>query len=374
MTLRRERRSRWTLEPLAAELDVRAADRIVDEPGGTAAPSCRALPLQWPGSQWPEPLICSVTNTAKRQPMHLVTSVAELALESKSLEDFHDRFLSVTGSHLGGAAGGVLVVGRDGHGDVANSLGNAGAYGAMAFTTGREFSAREMQACLGSASFLSSRDVFPLSRQEELTVFRDYLGPLHANNFVFRMWCTPRRLHFVAFVQQGHSERSNRRMIPRLNSIFPVMALTERLFSRTSAPATDPNRELTREYNLTTAEHETLKLVLRGLTNPEIAVVLGLSVNTVRNRVSECYRKLNVSRRAEAAFVLDSVDADTTPPERSAWDEYRSVVARARSRLQRGYPALHTPRALDANPIVNGTREYCDTACGSSERKLASDR
>lgn len=64
------------------------------------------------------------------------------------------------------------------------------------------------------------------------------------------------------------------------------------------------NPELTRELSpfpeLSTREREMLDLIARGMTNPEIADELGLSIKTVRNRVSIIFSKLQVKSRSEA--------------------------------------------------------------------------
>lgn len=53
-------------------------------------------------------------------------------------------------------------------------------------------------------------------------------------------------------------------------------------------------------HALTPRELEVLKLLVRGLTNREIAKVLGNSENTVRNHTIRIFAKLYVSDRAEA--------------------------------------------------------------------------
>jgi two-component system NarL family response regulator len=54
------------------------------------------------------------------------------------------------------------------------------------------------------------------------------------------------------------------------------------------------------QHQLTPRELEVLKLLVRGLTNREIAKVLGNSENTVRNHTIHIFSKLYVSDRAEA--------------------------------------------------------------------------
>jgi two-component system, NarL family, response regulator len=53
--------------------------------------------------------------------------------------------------------------------------------------------------------------------------------------------------------------------------------------------------------NLTARELEILKMVVKGLTNKQIARVLRISSHTVRNHVNSIIEKLDVSDRTEAA-------------------------------------------------------------------------
>lgn len=70
-------------------------------------------------------------------------------------------------------------------------------------------------------------------------------------------------------------------------------------FAAPQAPATFPE--------LTERERAILTLLAQGLTNAAIAERLGLSVKTVRNRVSDIFSKLHVSDRAEA--IIKARDA-----------------------------------------------------------------
>jgi DNA-binding NarL/FixJ family response regulator len=56
--------------------------------------------------------------------------------------------------------------------------------------------------------------------------------------------------------------------------------------------------------NLTAREEEVLRLVAQGYINKEIADTLGISLETVRQHLKNCYAKLHVRTRTEAAMKV----------------------------------------------------------------------
>lgn len=58
------------------------------------------------------------------------------------------------------------------------------------------------------------------------------------------------------------------------------------------------------EHPLTPREEEVLQLVARGLINKEIADHLGVTTETVRMHLKNCYAKLHVNSRTAAAMKL----------------------------------------------------------------------
>jgi DNA-binding NarL/FixJ family response regulator len=60
-----------------------------------------------------------------------------------------------------------------------------------------------------------------------------------------------------------------------------------------------------RDQTLSEREVDILRLAKRGLPNPQIAQSLRISAGTVRNHLSEIYRKLNVHTRYEALQVAE---------------------------------------------------------------------
>lgn len=61
---------------------------------------------------------------------------------------------------------------------------------------------------------------------------------------------------------------------------------------------------------LTPRQQDVLRLVARGLTNREIAGVLGLSEGTVKNHVAAILERLEISNRTEAAWVVRELGLD----------------------------------------------------------------
>jgi DNA-binding CsgD family transcriptional regulator len=55
---------------------------------------------------------------------------------------------------------------------------------------------------------------------------------------------------------------------------------------------------------VTNRERDVCALFSRGLTYDEVAHVLGISVNTVRQHVRSLYKKLDVSSKIEAVLAL----------------------------------------------------------------------
>ncbi len=66
---------------------------------------------------------------------------------------------------------------------------------------------------------------------------------------------------------------------------------------------------------LTDREQEVLRLIAKGYSRPEVAKLLGISLNTVSGYTKTIYQKLNITSRAEAvveAVKLGLIDRDIT--------------------------------------------------------------
>ena len=60
-------------------------------------------------------------------------------------------------------------------------------------------------------------------------------------------------------------------------------------------------------HQLTVREREVLELCYDGMTNPEIAAALYISLNTVKRHLHNIFEKLDVSTRIELVHMVSSV-------------------------------------------------------------------
>jgi len=61
---------------------------------------------------------------------------------------------------------------------------------------------------------------------------------------------------------------------------------------------------------LTPREREVLQLIAQGMSNAEIAAALFISEHTVKNHVSNIYRKLGDNDRTRVALLARAQDAE----------------------------------------------------------------
>lgn len=57
-------------------------------------------------------------------------------------------------------------------------------------------------------------------------------------------------------------------------------------------------------FALTEKEFEVAKYLVQGCTNFEIMEKTGISVNTIKKRITSIFQKMGVSNRTSAAFLL----------------------------------------------------------------------
>ncbi len=88
-----------------------------------------------------------------------------------------------------------------------------------------------------------------------------------------------------------------------LRAVYPKLERPLAAYAATLLPASVPGQGAVPSAlpeSLSPQEQRVLRLLVAGLSNPEIARELVVSPNTVKTQVKSIYRKLNVSTRDEA--------------------------------------------------------------------------
>lgn len=150
-------------------------------------------------------------------------------------------------------------------------------------------------------------DVFSADERRNLPFYAELVQPQGIASQI----CAPLTFHGrwtgqLNLCRHG-TGRFRGRDLDRMLRLLPIITLSHAAVDalvvvpddRRAAPAeTDPQRRLTRR------EDEIVDLVCRGLTNGEIAAVLGTRPNTVRNQLASIFKKLDVASRAELAGLV----------------------------------------------------------------------
>lgn len=159
-------------------------------------------------------------------------------------------------------------------------------------------------------------DVLSRRRRDQLALYREQLRPRGVTVMLTSMWLAPGG-NGVGF-HLARTGRGARFRAPELE-LAAVLLPTIRL-ACAFARQLEQERTLSdgsfeawgEQMGLTTAEAQVAAIVARGLTNREVAKLLGMSVFTVRNHLVSVFRKGNLSTRAELAYV-SSTEAPFDP-------------------------------------------------------------
>jgi DNA-binding NarL/FixJ family response regulator len=67
------------------------------------------------------------------------------------------------------------------------------------------------------------------------------------------------------------------------------------------------NKTQNQDYNLSAREKEVLDFITKGLEYKEIAMQMNVSPNTIRNHISNVYKKLHVTSKVQAINVYNQI-------------------------------------------------------------------
>jgi DNA-binding CsgD family transcriptional regulator len=188
-----------------------------------------------------------------------------------------------------------------------------------------ELSAQEL-AGFSAVAPAVDLDVVSSARRRELQVYRELLSPHGIKSFVTNVWRAPWGVfgfHLGRTNGRPFAERETR----QLRLLTPCVKLGQGLFAKEQpTPHCLEAEWWASEWSLSSREREVARLVMRGLSNPEIALLLRVSTHTVRNHLVNVFRKADVSNRTELVFTMVASPKQTRHERRrrtgSAWSTF----------------------------------------------------
>jgi DNA-binding CsgD family transcriptional regulator len=170
---------------------------------------------------------------------------------------------------------------------------------------------REAMSALGGVA--QDSEVFDARQRERNPWFVDVVRPLGMKHM---LWAEVRLgsqdLAVIGLARGDAGRRFNPGIQEFLRQLVPAVALAESLLQlRAAAPAIERSKsanswDASAEPELTPREREVLELFEHGASYQDVARMLQISVNTVRDYVRNIYEKLHVTSKVEAVMKLRS--------------------------------------------------------------------
>jgi len=195
--------------------------------------------------------------------------------------------------------------------------------------------------------FTAASEVFEARRRERLSIFTEFLIPRGLNQATVGFWVIDGRAWSLGLMRGGRGFPD--RALTRLNALLPhlkaaLRARTWRPYDEGSSSTRLADASISgRPWGLTVVQERTMNLVVRGLTNKEVAGLLGTSANTVRNTLVQVFEKVGVTRRSELAFIVRSGPRDGDPC------DPRDVLAHQRAFIETVASRSRTEAAASAH-------------------------
>lgn len=141
-------------------------------------------------------------------------------------------------------------------------------------------------------------EILTTRERRERPFYREVMRPLRLrSSLVTVVTMRGEALSTVYFGWTG-TARPSRRALDAMRAALPILALGERLHADTPVC----------HVGLSPRERQVLGMLVRGLTNKEIATLLGTALGTVKNQVASLLRKTGTSNRSELAYWTASND------------------------------------------------------------------
>lgn len=190
-------------------------------------------------------------------------------------------------------------------------------------------------------------DVWSRERQNELAVFRELLNPTGMRHMIVRTSIRHGNIAGFNLERRSDSFPFSERDLHLVDLAAPFLHMAEVL--SLEAPSEELPAEMAATYGLTAREVAFVTLAAKGLTNGEIALLNGISHNTVRNTLVRIFEKVGVSNRAELAYTAmrKQGTAPTIPPRAApVADDGLQAFAKRVERASTLAPANRPPRPV----------------------------
>lgn len=205
-----------------------------------------------------------------------------------------------------------------------------------------EISAEEVAQYTGHARFY--QEIWSPQRRAEMALFREVLLPSGMKHMIVRVsiW----HENIAGFnLERRTDEPFTKHDLHLVDVIAPflhtveVLTLGDQDESRLDAFAA--------QHRLTALQREYVAMASRGLQNGEIAELMGVSVNTVRNTLAKVFEKVGVSNRAELSFIAAGHERGApivAPRPRLSEDGMEAFAARVKAAsVERRDPSSSAP-------------------------------
>lgn len=143
-------------------------------------------------------------------------------------------------------------------------------------------------------------DVWPRSRQRELAVFNEVLRPTGMRHMLVRASVRHGNVAGFNLERRGLSVAFSEADLRLVDVVAPFLHIVEVLTLGASDFGLDG---FAAAHRLSRREAEFVDLVVKGLQNAEIAMLVRVSTNTVRNTLAKVFEKVGVATRSELAYA-----------------------------------------------------------------------
>lgn len=152
------------------------------------------------------------------------------------------------------------------------------------------------------------QDIWPPERRREMAVFNEVLDPAGVTEMIVRVSIREGNVAGFNLERRGKCQPFTDHDLMLVDTVAPFLHFVEVLTLESQDD--QHTRNFAARHGLSKREAEFLDLTVRGLQNGEIAILTGVSINTVRNTLVKVFQKANVTNRAELTFLATRPESD----------------------------------------------------------------